>query len=128
MKIGKRIRQLRESFQMSRKELADKLDVSHWAIAKYETDERVPDHDIIAKLSAVFNVTTDYLLGCTDNPAPRDETAISDLEDLLKSDTLMFDGEPLDEEAKEGILRFLKLVKETSEKRRKDQNKKSDSD
>jgi transcriptional regulator with XRE-family HTH domain len=114
---------------MSRKELADKLAVSHWAIAKYETDERVPDHDIIAKLSAVFNVTTDYLLGRTDDPTPRDgKSTISDLEELLKQDTLMFDGEPLDEEAKDGILRFLKLVKETSEKRRKDQNKKSDSD
>lgn len=127
MTIGKRLKQLRESSQLSRKELADKLDVSHWAIAKYETDERYPDHDTITRLSVIFGVTTDYLLGRTDDPTPRDGTStISDLEELLKQDTLMFDGEPLDEEAKDGILRFLKLVKETSEKRRKEQNKKCD--
>lgn len=125
----KNLAKLRKDAGMSQFELAERLGVSQQTISKYEKGTRQPDNATLLKLSEIFNCSVDYLLGRTDNPSPRDETStVSDLEELLKQDTLMFDGEPLDEEAKEGILRFLKLVKETSEKRRKDQNKKSDSD
>lgn len=125
----KNLAKLRKDAGMSQFELAERLGVSQQTISKYEKGTRQPDNATLLKLSEIFNCSVDYLLGRTDDPSPRDETStVSDLEELLKQDTLMFDGEPLDEEAKEGILRFLKLVKETSEKRRKDQNKKSDSD
>ena len=32
-------------------------------ISAYETDLRLPSYDILIKLSAIFGVTTDYLLG-----------------------------------------------------------------
>jgi len=66
--FGKRVKYLRESENIKREEFADKLRITYSALSKYETGERFPSPDIINKIADFFNVTTDYLLGRTDNP------------------------------------------------------------
>ena len=58
---------LRKKAKMNQLELAEKLGVSQQTISKYENGTREPDHTTILKLSEIFNVSTDYLLGKTDN-------------------------------------------------------------
>ncbi len=70
MSLGKRLTRLRKDHNMSREDLAKRLGLSYWAIAKYETDERVPSPDILSKISEVFSVSVDYLLGLVDDPNP----------------------------------------------------------
>lgn len=60
--VGKRIAELRKQEGLTQKQLADKLGVSNKAISKWETGEGFPDITMIPKLSAIFNVSSDYLL------------------------------------------------------------------
>jgi Predicted transcriptional regulators len=64
--INKRIKSLRTECVMTQKELADKLRLTPKMISFYELGERVPPPDILLKLSDIFNVSVDYLLGKTD--------------------------------------------------------------
>ncbi|NSW84490.1 MAG: helix-turn-helix transcriptional regulator [Syntrophothermus sp.] len=66
--LGKRLIGLREQRGLSREELAKRLNLSYWAIAKYETDERMPSSDILSRLADFFGVSIDYLVGRTDDP------------------------------------------------------------
>ena len=63
MKFGDRLRSLRLNQKMTQKELADKLSLSPSTIGMYEQNRRVPDPDILSKLSFIFGVSVDYLLG-----------------------------------------------------------------
>lgn len=85
MKVGKRLKQLREELNMTQKELADKLGISRAAVGLYEQGKRNVDNDTLLKLSEIFNVSADYLLGNTDIKAPVDKisSALSDDPDLL---------------------------------------------
>lgn len=53
---------------MTLKELADKLGVSESAMSLYETGKRHIPNAMLIKLSGMFNVSTDYILGATDTP------------------------------------------------------------
>ena len=66
MSLGKRITQLRDEMNQSRKELALSLNISYSSMSKYETEERFPDKEMLLKLSDYFNVSLDYLLGRSD--------------------------------------------------------------
>ena len=63
---GARIKQLREEIGLTQIELADKLKISNSAIGMYETDKREPSDELKIKMSELFNVSIDYLLGKTD--------------------------------------------------------------
>lgn len=70
--IAARIKALRSQYNMTQKELAAKLNLTPKMISFYELSERFPPHDIICKLADIFVVSTDYLLGKTDDPTPQD--------------------------------------------------------
>lgn len=66
MTFGARITQLRkERGYKTRKELADKLNIPETTLRNYETDAREPGHTFLKQLSDFFDVSTDYLLGLT---------------------------------------------------------------
>lgn len=50
------------SKDMTQEELAEKLNVSRQSVSKWESEQAVPELDKIVAMSAVFDVTTDYLL------------------------------------------------------------------
>ncbi len=120
MKFSDRLKQLRNEKKMSRDDLANKIGVSYSAIAKYETGIREPDYDTLIKLSRFFDVTSDFLLGKTNDPdlTAVDEKDIAkrmakirrDLEDGTGEDGLNFMGEPMSEDAKESLLEALEYA------------------
>ncbi|WP_018085681.1 helix-turn-helix domain-containing protein [Desulfurispora thermophila] len=67
MAFSERLRQLRENKKISRDDLASHLGLSYWAISKYETGERTPDHTTLERIADYFGVSVDYLLGRNDN-------------------------------------------------------------
>lgn len=79
MSVGNKVKELRELSGLSRQDLADRLKVSYFTVAKYETDERKPDIDTLSKIASIFNVSTDYLLGLTDDPKPKPQNIPEDL-------------------------------------------------
>lgn len=67
MDFKDRLKQLRLSRELMQKDLGVILGVSHTAISKYELGLLEPNLRTIKKLSDYFDVSTDYLLGKTDN-------------------------------------------------------------
>lgn len=62
MDIGSRIKMARTSAQMSMRDLAEKVGVSHTAISKYERNIDRPRPAILLKLARVLNVDAVYFL------------------------------------------------------------------
>lgn len=68
MYIYQRVRDLREDNDYSRQYIADTLGEHLTTYQRWETGEtEIPCH-IIIKLSKLYKVTTDYLLGLSNNP------------------------------------------------------------
>lgn len=64
--FGKRLKILREQRSMLQAELADILGLAPSTVSMYERGERDPDTNALIKIAKLFNVTTDFLLGKSD--------------------------------------------------------------
>lgn len=62
------IRDLREDNDLTQKEVANYLLFTHSAYSKIERGERVLTAEVLIKISNLYNVSVDYLLGLTDFP------------------------------------------------------------
>lgn len=68
MKIfAERLKYLRNEKELSQRQLADLVGLSHNAIAYWENEQRIPNAEAIVMLAKFFNVSSDYLLGLTDD-------------------------------------------------------------
>lgn len=63
MEIGNRIKTLRTEYNLTQKQLADKLGLTPKMISFYESGQRIPPIDIVEKLSSIFSKSSDYLIG-----------------------------------------------------------------
>ena len=63
MEIGNRIKTLRTEYNLTQKQLADKLGLTPKMISFYESGQRIPPIDIVEKLSIIFSKSADYLIG-----------------------------------------------------------------
>ncbi len=61
--FGNTLKALRMKSCMTQKDLAAKIGVTKSVISYYELSERFPSPEVLIKLSGIFHVTTDYLLG-----------------------------------------------------------------
>lgn len=61
--IADRIKFLRKQHNLTQKELSEKLYKSESTVRMWELGKSEPDLDTLNKLSAIFNVSTDYLVG-----------------------------------------------------------------
>lgn len=61
--FGLRIRQLRESRNMSQEELGRRVGRSKPVISSYENNIKTPTLEVLISISNVFNVSLDYLVG-----------------------------------------------------------------
>ncbi|CUX28998.1 helix-turn-helix domain-containing protein [Clostridium sp. C105KSO13] len=53
---------LRKAKKYTQEALGEKLNISRQAYSNYETSKRVPDLDLLIKLSQIYNVTLDQLV------------------------------------------------------------------
>ena len=65
-----RLKDLREARGMKQLELASLLRVTRQAISRYEIGDRDMSPDTIARICAIFNCTSDYLLCLSDRREP----------------------------------------------------------
>lgn len=63
--LSKKIYEVRISFGWTQVQLAQKLGVTKQTVSNWENDNIQPSIDMLVKLSNIFNVSTDYLLGLT---------------------------------------------------------------
>ncbi|MBS8015074.1 helix-turn-helix transcriptional regulator [Streptococcus suis] len=96
-----KVKSLAKKQGLSLNQLEEKLGYSKNTLYGLRTS--IPKSDRLEAIADYFNVSTDYLLGRTDNPRiASDETAIIDgqVVDLREAaaHTMLFDGKPLDED------------------------------
>ncbi|MCI1858287.1 MAG: helix-turn-helix transcriptional regulator [Sporolactobacillus sp.] len=118
--LGDRMKQLRKEHGLTQDQLAERLNVKKTTISNYETGYSTPSNEMLKKLASTLNVSTDYLLERTDNPAltGKDEKDIAKTMNNLKKNlingkdkgVLAFYGEPLSKEAIESILIQLEAI------------------
>ncbi|ACA37619.1 repressor protein [Streptococcus pneumoniae] len=113
MTILDRIRSLANDRKVTLAELERNLNFSNGSLRKWETS--TPSGDKIEKIADYFNVSTDYLLGRTDNPTIANkkeqfffEGKEVDVEELA-STAMRFNGKPLTEEDKKAIQNIIEI-------------------
>jgi len=79
--FGNILKKLRFEERLTQQQLADRLGVTKSVVSYYELHERTPSPEILVKLSALFHVSTDYLLGL-DKKEAVDLTGL-DQEDII---------------------------------------------
>src|SRR5579859_7122126 len=67
---GERLKLLRISRGYTHQKLAERVDLGMKQIWRYETGENDASGDVLARFAREFNVSTDYLVGLTDDPSP----------------------------------------------------------
>jgi transcriptional regulator with XRE-family HTH domain len=86
--FGSRLKQLRKEKGLTQQQLAALLKIGRPTVAGYETKGKEPDFEKIMWLSAFFGVTTDYLLGISNNRGKpltaKDEAFIKELFDIAR--------------------------------------------
>ena len=75
--VGDNLRTLRNERNFSQEQLGKKIGVTRSMIALYESGERLPSLSALIKLSRALGVTTDYLLGVSN-----DKTSFLDVSGL----------------------------------------------
>lgn len=84
----RRIAMLRRESGMNQMELAKYLKLSQQTISKYENGKADPDKDTLIKLSELFNVSTDYIIGNSDK-RNHSELTYKDNRDIAKTLALL---------------------------------------
>ena len=67
MTLGEKLKEARKQAGLSQEQLSEKLGVSRSAVAKWETDNGIPDVDNLKTISGLLNVSIDYLLDDGEN-------------------------------------------------------------
>ena len=103
--LSERLINARKLKNMSRTDIAKNLKIPYSTYAGYEQGLRQPDIETLAKL---FDTTTDYLTGKTDNPQTN-QTLDYDLDKMIDN-ARSFDGKPLDDHDRELAREILKKI------------------
>ena len=62
------MKEMREKYNKTQEDLADYLKIKRQTYSAYERNVSIPDSISLSKIADYFNVSTDYILGRTDNP------------------------------------------------------------
>ena len=64
--LGKRLKELREEYNLTQNQCAQALGIHSVTYLHYEKEQREPPLSLLADIAAFYNVTVDYLLGLSD--------------------------------------------------------------
>jgi transcriptional regulator with XRE-family HTH domain len=102
-----RLKIARERIGFTQEQVSEKLNISIGTVSGYERNHRSPNPEMLERLADLYNVSTDYLLGRSDDPKLRqiaDSDMLKELEEARKA---------MDEAAD----RYLKILEKHSSKK-----------
>lgn len=79
--LASRLREMRKQNKLTQTQLAEKVGTQKGTISNYENDYSTPPNDMLKKLSKVLNISSDYLLGITEEKS-----------DYVKEDEAFYDA------------------------------------
>lgn len=115
MSLLYRIKELAAIKKVSLAEIERKSGLSSGSITKW--DKSSPKVETLQKIADYFDVTTDYLLGRTDNPRPESSGEQHELtvEEALNS-VMSYDGQPLTDHDREVLTGIIEAYIEKNNK------------
>ncbi|PFM11660.1 transcriptional regulator [Bacillus cereus] len=105
--IGIRVKEIRNSLAMSQQSFADAIEVSKGMISLIESGKKKPSRETVSKISNLANVSTDYIIGLSDNKN-NEESSTSDV--MLELKHYINRMESFDEETKEFAIKKIKAL------------------
>ncbi len=108
--IGERLKYLRLSKKMTQEALAKRLGVSVSTVGMYERGKRNPDNEMLIKISKVFCISVDTLLGIRELSNEATDIIGEMKERIMNSDELMLYGVPLTMEDRERLLNAIEVA------------------
>ena len=67
MSMGKRLTTERKLSKLTLEKISEYLGISYQAYRKYEKDVCYPSVEILVKIAKMYNTSTDYIVGLTDD-------------------------------------------------------------
>jgi len=83
MIIAKKIKELRQENNITQPQIAEKVGVAKSMISQWESEKNEPKATYIIRLAQFFNVSTDYLLGLSDDLGNVVNNNLSETENYL---------------------------------------------
>ena len=84
--LGSRLKDLRQNKQLTQEQLSEISGFATRTISSWEADDRKPTIETIIWLCKFYGVSSDYILGLTDNPAGFDLTMQENKEPLTREE------------------------------------------
>ncbi len=99
-----RIKEVRKQKKLSQVELASKLGVNQTAVSQWERGSTLPSGNLLPKLTALLDTSSDYLLGISDEPPVK-----IDPDDIISKITrqIVLDTLEMDESSKKEVYDIL---------------------
>ena len=93
--FGLRLKELRESKQLSQQEVAERLSVGRSTISGYERNTITPSVEQLVRMAVLYNTSLDYMMGIDDRTClflddldESQQQAVIDIVDRLKRESL----------------------------------------
>ncbi len=87
--VAERIKELREKNNYTQSSLAKKLNVTRSSVNAWEMGISVPSTTLIVELAKLFQVSTDYLLGLSEN-VTLDISSLNDKEIMILYELIQY--------------------------------------
>lgn len=129
--LGERLKDLRKEKGYTLEQVAEKLNTTKVTISRYENNLREPKREAISQFAKLFNVSTDYLHGHTNDKFTLTKEDKIDIKnslekikcDLSTDETILFDGELMCKEAIESLLTAMEVgLSLVKQKQKRDNN------
>ena len=109
--LGRRLKQLREENGFTLEYVATRLNTTKTSIARYEKNDREPKSEMISALADFYNVSTDYLLGRTNERNLNKEKSKLDPSVKTIAAHRLGDIEDLSDDAIDKINEYIEMVR-----------------
>ncbi|MGL4690282.1 MAG: helix-turn-helix domain-containing protein [Leuconostoc mesenteroides] len=109
MTLLSRTKEIAKDRGISMESLAKQVGISKSGI--YQWDKHEPKPSTVKKVATVLNVSTDYLLGRSENTNSFSSPDVDEASGLGQSIMMAFDGKDVPDEDKEKLLEFARFLK-----------------
>jgi transcriptional regulator with XRE-family HTH domain len=99
--FGERLKKVRIDRGLRQEDIGAIVHVGKSTVSQWENNIHVPDIETIVKIANYLNVTSDYLLGLSDNPTPIETIAAHRSDDPMSE---------LPEEARKSLEEFKEFI------------------
>ena len=105
MSKGKRIKELREKYELTQDQLAQKLETTKQTIFKYENGivTNIPS-DKVEKMASIFNVSPSYILGWDDTIAEKPNPKEKHVVEIFRN---------LNDDGQDRVIEYAEYVRDT---------------